>query len=142
MRLAAILGVLALSALPAGAACVELDARADWTEVHGHGALLDVHATGLWTADPALRAVGPLGHPAGTGGARVVPRYRFGALLIASEARRVWSYRDFQRMVAGALLAGQAFDPGRLYARINDGTDAVALADNAGSVTLCLEPAA
>ncbi len=138
MRLAAI---FALLALPAGAACVEVDARADWTELARRGPILDVYATGLWTADPELRSVGPLGHPPGTGAERVVAQYRFGALLIANQSRRVWSYRDFQRTVTGALLAGNAFDPGVLYVRINDGTDASALSDNDGSVTLCLEPA-
>ncbi len=142
MRLA---GMLCCLALPAGAACVEVEATADWTEVHAEGAILDVYASGFWTADPALRAVGPFGHPEGTGPgaglAPLVPQYRFGALLIASEARRVWSYRDFQRTATGALLAGSRFEPGRLFARINDAAEPVALADNTGSVTLCLERA-
>ncbi|GMG85264.1 hypothetical protein LNKW23_44820 [Paralimibaculum aggregatum] len=107
------------------------------------GALLDVHAAGTWTARPELRRTGAQGHPADAVPAGAPPRiaeaYPLGALLIASQSKRVWSYRDFSRTVMSAMIAGQPMVTGPLYARINDAPDG--LADNEGSLTLCLETA-
>ncbi|MGF1502021.1 MAG: hypothetical protein ACFBSD_09395 [Paracoccaceae bacterium] len=134
------LAVLALTAVcfagGARAGCIEVDAAADWTEVHGGGPIVSAYASGLWTAHPDLRTVGPRGHH-GVEGDRIAPPYPLGALLIASEARQVWSYRDFERVLTGHLLANAPAVFGRLFVRINDAADG--LADNSGSVTFCLE---
>lgn len=141
MRAAALAALLALAALPAAAACVDIDATEDWVALEIEGAVLDVYAAGQWTADAGrLRPVGPAGHPAdaeAADGVRLAPPYALGALILANGERRVWDYRTLQRAALGALVSGQPFVPGNLYARIND--TAGGLGDNAGSVTLCIE---
>ncbi|MGF1447081.1 MAG: hypothetical protein ACFBRM_12905 [Pikeienuella sp.] len=140
MRAASLIAGLLAVAGTAQAACVDIAADGDWRALPGTGPIIEVYAAGTWRADPALRPVGPGGH-LGEDTAAAAPRiaqgYPLGALLIANEAKRVWSYRDFGRVVMGGLLSGRLVTTGRLFARINDAPDA--MADNSGAVTLCLE---
>ncbi len=136
---ALILLLALLVAHPAAAACVDIRADGDWRALPGSGPILDAYAAGTWAVGERRR-VGPGGYPNGGEAPRIAEAYPLGALLIANQARRVWSYRDFGRTVMGALLAGSRFAPGPLYARINHtpGADA----GNSGAITLCLERAA
>ncbi len=127
---------LALAGGSAAADCVEVPARSDWVALPSDGPILDAYAAGSWSAGAELGRVGARGY-AEAEAPRVAEVYPLGALLIASAAKRVWSYADFSRTVMGAMLAGRPFAPGPLYARINDAPDG--LADNSGSITLCLE---
>jgi len=138
----AVMAAVAVSQ-PALAACVDVAATGDWVEIPVSGPIVEVYAVGRWTAeDGTLDYVGPEGHDASLGardGTRIAPPYAYGALLIASAERRVWDYESLKRASLGAMLAGQAMQPGPLFARINDTPDG--LADNAGTVTLCIETA-
>jgi len=136
---AAVLAV-GLFSIPAHAACVEIDGREDRRRIAVTGPILEVCARGLWTVEvEGLCAVGPEGYvvdAALPNAPRVAPPYPLGALLIASSACRVWSYRDFKRMTLAAMMAGRSYRAASLFLRINDG--AGALDDNGGPVTLCL----
>jgi len=144
MRRAALSALILLAPVAAGAACVDVPATSDWVPVGGEGVILDVHAVGTWTAeDGVLAPVGPGGHDRSVSageGARIVPPYPLGALVIANGERRVWDYETLRRTALGAMMAGQGFAPGLLYARINDTPSG--LGDNAGAITLCIEIAA
>jgi hypothetical protein len=127
------------AASPVLAAHWEVTARADWTPIPADGPILEVYAAGLWSADPALWRVRVRGH-GDIDRPCVTAADPFDALLIPNPARRVRSDRDLEQSAMGALLGGRPMRAAALHAPINDSPDG--LADNDGSVILCIETAA